>query len=102
MHLPRKVLTDQALALRFPGRICNTMNQLSILSAEVLAHTMTLRTKQILAPLHLLPLLHFAARALQPPDAGVVGLLGAGKLQVKRSFTKNSGIVHSYTYTYIQ
>ena len=72
---------------------------LSILSAEDLAHTMTLRTRQILAPLHLLPLLHFAARVLQPPDAGIVGLLGDGKMQVKRSFTKYSGIFHIYIYT---
>ena len=60
---------------------------------------MTLRTKQILAPLHLLSLLHFAARVLQPPDAGVVGLLGDGKMQVKRLFTKYSDII-PYTITH--
>ena len=43
-----------------------------------------LARKKYIAPLHLLPFLHFAARVLQPPDAGVVGLLGDGKLQVKR------------------
>ena len=48
LELLPKVLTEQTLALRFPGRICKTMHQcmyiilhtrLSILSAEYLAHT---------------------------------------------------------------
>ena len=103
LELLPKVLTEQTLALRFPGRICKTIHAPIYVYNTAYAprhskcrifgtHTWTLRTKQLPAPLHWLPLLHFAARALQPPDAGVVGLLGNGKLQMKRSFTKYSGM----------
>ena len=48
------------------------MNQLSILSEEYLAHTRTLRAKEVPAPLHVFPPLCFAARVLQPPDADLI------------------------------
>ena len=64
------------------------MNQLSILSEEYLAHTRTLRAKEVPAPLHVFPPLCFAARVLQPPDADLIYILYGflGDLQAAGKF----------------